>query len=560
MAGELTHIIPTHPSDPAYKASQTRQIVYVDPNGTQHNIIAVYWSPTNNVNDRKLIWQLSNDVPYDDTCIATITLNQNKTAWIVTITKDSEDVTSSLSQMTTWIYNGKGERVNPERVYTNTIDLSQHPRGDYHVDLAQITSKAGGYFPSRGSISVQDHIYIGNLVAGDRCVAIEYVPTTDTTVNSIEIYTTSNQGDNNLARVKIIHESGLYIAAFNNDNGPDVANIYHLSGYKRYVNNQNVLLKAGKKYYIVYQHDDANPGENTFWPAYFQNENGNYKEYSNNRDTVTTTDISSLGTYIGETSDLADVFNLLENDFFIWSGSTSTMDNALFIRSNKGNGTSYKGELGVDTGYIRSQDVQAFIAMSINDSFRLMPQNTGISSGTFMYKSSLTPNSTTDYGSQSTAALRLALLLMNIKNNTTTFCISGTSAWEYGWNPSDMLGYAFKMESGYSSQVSSLTPLNTLPENPVNGGLYFLQNGLVSGMQGDRICLYNGSWTVIFNHTDISNYFNRTYITTYMTVIGTISDLTKQKISGEGNISDSLRSATLGTTRKYYLKINGNEV
>ena len=401
---------------------------------------------------------------------------------------------------------------------------------------------------------------VRTLVAGDKLVAIEYVPTNDITVNSIEIYTTSNQGDNNLARVKIIHESGLYIAAFNSDNGPDAAEIYHLSGYKRYVNNQNVLLKSGKKYYIVYQHDDSSTGENTFWPAYFQNENGNYKEYSNNRDSVTTTDISSLGAYIGETSDLADVFELTENDFFVWSGSTSIMDEALFIRSNKGNGTTYKGELGVDTGYIRSQDVQEFVAMSINDSFRLMPQNTGISSGTFMYKSSPTPTSTTDYGSQSTAALRLALLLMNIKNNTSTFCISGPGSWEYGMNPDGFIGYTFAMASGYSSQVSSLTPLDTLPENPVNGGLYFLQNGLVSGMQGDGICLYNGSWTIIYNHTDISTYFVRTYITTYMTVIGTVSDLTKQKISGDGNISNSLRSATLNTNRKYYLKINGLEV
>ena len=236
------------------------------------------------------------------------------------------------------------------------------------------------------------------------------------------------------------------------------------------------------------------------------------------------------------------------------------MAQALFVRSNKGNGTTYKGELGVDTGNIRAQDVQAFVAMSIDDSFRLMPQNMGISSGTFMYKSALTPSSTTDYGSQSTAALRLALLLMNIKANTTTFCISGASNWEYGWNPDGFIGHAFAMASGYSSQVSSLTPLDTLPENPVNGGLYFLHNGLISGMQGDRICLYNGSWTIIYDHTSISTYLDRTYITSYMTVIGAVADLTKQQITGEGNISSSLRSAALGTTRKYYLKINGNEV
>ena len=56
MAGEWNHIIPTHPSDTSYRARQTRQILYVDPNGIQHSIKAVYWSPTSNSNDVKLIW------------------------------------------------------------------------------------------------------------------------------------------------------------------------------------------------------------------------------------------------------------------------------------------------------------------------------------------------------------------------------------------------------------------------------------------------------------------------------------------------------------------------
>lgn len=215
-----------------------------------------------------------------------------------------------------------------------------------------------------GTVPVKE-IYFGNtliwqkgnakvLVAGDKLVAIEYVPTTDTTVNSIEIYTTSNQGDNNNARVKILHESGLYIAAFNSDNGPDAAEIYHLSGYKRYVNNQSVALKAGKKYYIVYQHDDANPGENTFWPAYFQNENGNYKEYSNNRDTVTTTDISNYGNYIGifVGRDISSFFSSNENDFANYNGNNGGTDyntfsqDRIYIRSTTYASQTLKAQLG----------------------------------------------------------------------------------------------------------------------------------------------------------------------------------------------------------------------
>lgn len=56
MAGELEHIIPSHPSIPGWKASRTQSIVYIDPNGVTHNIISVYWSPTNAISDVKLIW------------------------------------------------------------------------------------------------------------------------------------------------------------------------------------------------------------------------------------------------------------------------------------------------------------------------------------------------------------------------------------------------------------------------------------------------------------------------------------------------------------------------
>lgn len=56
MAGELEHIRPT---DPSYgnPASRTRNINFVDANGVVRSITHVYWSPTNNSNDVKLIWQ-----------------------------------------------------------------------------------------------------------------------------------------------------------------------------------------------------------------------------------------------------------------------------------------------------------------------------------------------------------------------------------------------------------------------------------------------------------------------------------------------------------------------
>ena len=56
MAGELEHIIPTSP-DGGIPAQRTRNINFVDANGVLRSITHVYWSPTNNTNDVKLIWQ-----------------------------------------------------------------------------------------------------------------------------------------------------------------------------------------------------------------------------------------------------------------------------------------------------------------------------------------------------------------------------------------------------------------------------------------------------------------------------------------------------------------------
>lgn len=419
-----------------------------------------------------------------------------------------------------------------------------------------------------GTVPVKE-IYFGNtliwqkgnakvLVAGDKLVAIEYVPTTDTTVNSIEIYTTSNQGDNNNARVKILHESGLYIAAFNSDNGPDAAEIYHLSGYKRYVNNQSVALKAGKKYYIVYQHDDANPGENTFWPAYFQNENGNYKEYSNNRDTVTTTDISSFGDYNSDISNLDDVFELSENDFFYWTGSTSIMDNALFVRSNKGNGTNYRGILGNDSTYaeITKTDIITWLGYSVNDSYRWSIggyQNLTWKNYYYKSKSSNGMTQTDLVTGLNSDAEKIATLLMAVKTSgSKTIGIDGPAYWF----SISVIGRIFSLKSGFTVHINNLTPVSPSSITPQEGDIYYL--AAEPPIYNAGVYLYtNNDWKFI---SDLTTILNVEYLDTYMTDIGAVSDLTKQKISGDGVISETLRTTQVQTNRKYYLKINGKEV
>jgi len=405
------------------------------------------------------------------------------------------------------------------------------------------------------------------LVGGDKLVAIQYKPTSDIYVQTIEIFTTSSQGNNDKARVKILHESGLYIAAFNADNGPDSATEYQLTGYKRYVNNQNVLLKGGKTYYIVYQHDDANPGENTFWPAYFQNENGVYKEYSNNRDTVTTTDISVLGSYLGETNNISDVFNLSENDYFVWTGSNSILEqNALYVRSSTGNGKTYKCEIGDASTYatITKTDLQTWLGLSTNDAYWWhVGGYHNLSRDYFYYKNTNPTLSQLDLTTgMSNDTQKLVALFRGIQNNKS-IVIDGPG---YGWYgiSTPTIGLIFELKTGYRVRLSTDTQYDesTLPSDAATNDIFLIANGAFGLWNSNgtvAVCTNNGGTITMTAISSVPDLTNISYIDTYMTEIGTVGNLQKQKISGDGVISNTLRSATVGN-RKYYLKINGNEV
>ncbi len=513
MAGELEHIRPT---DPTYGnlASRTKGITWCDANGVAHTITAVYWSPTNNVNDRKLIWQLSNDVPYDNTCTATVTLSQDKTAWIVTITKDGEDVTSSLDNMITWIYDGTGERVLPHYAYSDTIDLSQFPRGDYRLDLSRITSKAGGYFPGSGSLSFSDHIYIGNLVAGSQNVAIEYVPTLDITVNSIEIFT-SQTTSATTGRIKILHECGLYVGAIDGNGEDAITERYNLTGRPRTVSNVGVTLYAGKKYYIVFQ----NSTNETYYPTYFQNETGNYKVYANASEAqgINVADLSALGNFLGGFSpsrhptkdDKAYLLSLNTNDSVVYLGYNNTQWNPALI-----GGHFYRRK---------------------NKTYNNVT-NVNITSGNDNYKA--------------------AKLFGNIKKYTTIIQNGSLT------NGSDYDGSIAQMATGYTSYIdvdanNEPIALTSLPSNPQDGLYYIDATVLPDGRQSldyEFVVYHNNTWdrvgryymdqNTIANYISYPDWWNKDF----------------EDMNVNYTVDGNFNGITLSTDKKFYLKINGKEV
>ena len=188
-----------------------------------------------------------------------------------------------------------------------------------------------------GNISVAQ-IYFGTtlvwekvikrLVAGNQNVAIEYIPSQDISVTDIGIFTNENSTGRS-PRIKIFHDCGLCVAFANGDIQTTNQEVYNLSGSNHDAVIQATTLKAGQKYYIVYS-----PGYgsgNTFYPAYFQNTNGNYKVYENEQENIQVFDISENAQYLkpskykGILSDSMGIFAFSTDDWFVWMGSTQTV-------------------------------------------------------------------------------------------------------------------------------------------------------------------------------------------------------------------------------------------
>lgn len=520
-----------------------------------------------------LIWEKQGDVPYDATCTATITLSQDKTSWIVTITKNGENVTSSLSQMVSYVYKNKDERVRPYYAYSNTIDLSQYPRGDYRLDLAQITSKAGGYFPGSGSISAPDHIYIGQLTAGDICVAIEYVPTNDITVDSLEIFSHETTSYTT-SRIQIIHESGLYVGSFNGNGQDSIETRYSLEGRARTLNNVGTTLYKDEKYYIIFQDmntDKWNTGNIIFKPSYFANEEGNYKANVYDKTDATTlhpySNVKNIkeflpadGSSITET-DLQSILKLDTNELFLWNGGNLTVNNQILINDD---------HLGKK---LTEKVTNPPITTSDADIWNYSAQQIFIRHG---YGSDVTERiwkkkeTTSNDGSFSTTTSNGTIssgeILLALKNGTGSYSkiLADTPIHHVGDPWWSYVGTNMSLKSGYKVGLTDLTPLTAIPQNPENNTFYYFAQSIAEStvsIWSDCIVIYeNNTWKALTPYGGTDNFKPYLNSESLDSKIEQVSLTTLVQEDQQVSCNTEVRDATVSSGRKYYLRINGKEV
>ena len=396
-------------------------------------------------------------------------------------------------------------------------------------------------------------------------VVIEYVPSTNREIEHISCF--FNPGDNNSTQVffKIFHESGLVVAQVNSDSiDSQVTELYNLQGQKRIVTlNPKITLRAGEKYYFQYTY--ANGVQ--IKPTYFQGMSGNYKVFRNDEN-KSVANISSLGTYIGYIDDIGDFLESSNGDFMVWNGSgINNITTGCVYAKNSEACSKYYGDLGHET--YSGSDAQAIYFMQTNEVFRWtgygdskLTQNSyyrRLNVTIKLYTVEVNLNSYNN-NMQKMAAVVLGASKKNDAENTAGAKYSGEIWGIYNLPFNDLV---YTLNDGYSVAFNDVSNYQTDPGSYNEKTFYYMQHNWQSGLflylNGNLILMneYNGKGS---DASYLEHYITQTDARDAVELVGN-NILAFISTSFDGNyVSNNFRQATLETTKKFYLEIDGEEV
>lgn len=418
---------------------------------------------------------------------------------------------------------------------------------------------------------------INSLVAGNQNVAIEYVPKQDTILSSISIFTASgNNQTQTSVRVSVVHESGLGVSKGTSDT-VSPATLYGLTGYKHtitYLNN-NKLFK-GQKYYIIYQ----GSSNNDFYPAYFDT-TGNYKDSITIQSDIEIERYYSIetgtdATFFGVLTNSMPIFNMREGQWFAWANGygAGLSKYRMYKRTNVGSQYNFEGVVGYpdnspEFGY--AQAVQLIEKSQTGDFIWYCAQQCppNLTHGDIYTKDK---SSGTIYTTANTVAVDVAnetdvnnqyFSLAKIFYGLTqkNYIITGGGNYHYR----RMGGYVMSIKSPYISKTTSTEPLTTEPSNKQTNEIYYLSN-TISGINNTAPYLWDGSSWQEINYGNFGTYLNYSELSQeVLTRVGSNSDLLEEvKVDGDSvDVEWSCQGcfdASVVTTKKFYLEINGQEV
>lgn len=457
------------------------------------------------------------------------------------------------------------------------------------------------------------------LVRGSDGVLIEYIPSSDITLNSFGIF--EDNGNTSLTNdnFRIFNEAGIQLAFLGT--GTVVSNEvvkYGLTGHIRTGNMGSVQLQAGKKYYFLFQTDTYNSSNAT--PAMFYNEEGVIRQtYTAVSDTQTDTyNLTGLNNdlgYIGGTTAISEFITANEGDYMTWNtaaGDATAYNqfnaNTVYVRSDSLTGLTgdyigkigyqdqYDAILGVATNdmfawngfngtlstamlyqknnvidsnkYIENVDnINKVLSADINSNFVYRPAiYDGILTIGHIYKKNFNAVNVFNTSRMNDEAFAELLLNSGFSGNTDEIF---TTVGFCGWGQNSILS-----RTGIGSvEFTDLTPVNaTAVTNKVDDGLYYLSGTLEDPVKVKGVYYYeqsSDSFKVLFDQNYTSDLTNINRFVTSSTISGLCTDYDVTALVTELNpnlmmaasayAQPAFTETTFGNAR-YYLEINGQEV
>lgn len=367
----------------------------------------------------------------------------------------------------------------------------------------------------------------------EKYICIEYIPETDVNIESVSVFI---QQGSAYAWTWILNGCGLCVARNSNGAGRESTTLYELTGELVTISSLGTpKLLAGRKYYIAYKNNQwENQSASNF--SYYQGLTGNYKNFAvnGNVNVYTQKDLQSIP-FIGDFYNLG-VYNTsskeftpsdfygsacVSNVFFVWHGGD--INGIAFSNSRNPMFTSH------DMRKMRGMITDGMLNSCNNDMQRL---------ALIYYIAGNVEGNEIGWGAQ--------------YNYPTGITVNGTQMFNDGvWTIYKTTGNIVK------NRITSMTPLTDEPSNPEQFSIYYKgqtsSGWLDSGgnpITNEAVVAYTGScWEIATSWT-----------LEFTTQTDTLANSIDIVGGNDGNYAGNFNDATLNTDKKYYLRINGNEV
>lgn len=374
---------------------------------------------------------------------------------------------------------------------------------------------------------IQKLLSFGN----NELIGIEFIPNQNIVLTDISIFQNDNISN---GWTWICHESGFCVARQTSNGVQSNLEIYGLNGTLKTISSLgSITLYAGQKYYIFYKKDQwDNNSEGTQF-AYYQGETGNYKVGKIDGGT----DISQMG---------------------------ETIDDVFYLYTNQSK-FPYKGIIGIDNSdsvavknYLISLNLTKNNIFNWSGAYCSTPYLDGPNAYyVWKVKTNLTNLITiteNDLNQYNSAVQKYAYCLMRA-GTAVGRCIRYLPTNSIQYEGTDMFGGPDNLYEilwpMYSNKITSMTPVIQEPSDKGNYHLYY--KGVTtgsdwSGITDEAVVIYiNGSWQ---KATKFDTIFTK-YTWGNQGII--------QKITDNYIVCNNAKYP-VSTDKKYYLRINGNEV